>query len=227
MTVPSFFTDNGHVFVAGITGSRDEMGGKTALSNWWMQTHGSARDLRIFYNAKGSTCVRGTRVHSVMELAKKMNAGERTFDFVPPTQDWATPHARLSSFVAELPTSMSKMVVHDETPEYEDGGEGSLGWFVKVAGQDDGMHAANCKSLVLAQDPIDAGKSIRKQTDTHVWVGPTSGDYEPYFRTAGFTNHFEHIQREQAPYQWTVMQGPRDEDRQTYDAVPAEFAEAR
>lgn len=224
MTRPDFFTDNGHLFIAGITGSKTDMGGKTALANWWLCEPGSTRDLRIFYNAKGSTCVRGETVHSVEEMANRMADGVRHFDFVPPTQDWETPHERLRHFVAELPTEMSKMVVHDETPEYEQGGDGSLGWFVKVAGQEDGLHAANCKSLVLAQDPVDTGKSTRKQTDTHVWVGPTSSDYRQYFANQGYSNHYQHIVDEHDPYEWTVMQGPRDGDRTTYEPVPEEYA---
>lgn len=219
---PAFFTDNGHVFIAGITGSRDDMGGKTALANWWLCEPLGGRDLRIFYNAKGSTNVRGERVYSVDELAERMADGVRHFDFVPPTEDWGTPHQRLREFIAELPTDMAKAVVHDETPEYS--GEGSLAWFVKVAGQGDGVHAANCKSLLLAQDPVDTAPSTRKQTPTHVWVGPTSTDYESYFASKSFSNHFDAIIGEQEPYEWTVMQGPRDEDRRRYPPVPEEYA---
>jgi len=52
---PAVFTDNGHVLISGITGSRDEMGGKTALANWWAATHGRANfDLVVFFNAKGA-----------------------------------------------------------------------------------------------------------------------------------------------------------------------------
>jgi len=224
MSRPKFFRDNGHVFIAGITGSRDDMGGKTALANWWLCEPLADRDLRIFYNAKGSPCVRGDRVHSVKELAKRMADGVRHFDFVPRTEDWAAPHQRLRQFVSELPTEMSKAVVHDETPEYE-GETGSLAWFVKVAGQSKGVHAANCKSLVLAQDPTDTAQSTRKQTPTHVWVGPTSTDYRQYFASKSFSNHFDAIIGEQDPYEWTVMMGPRDDDRERYTPVAEEYAE--
>jgi len=221
---PAVFTDNGHVLISGITGSRDEMGGKTALANWWAATHGRANfDLVVFFNAKGSSAVRGERVHSVTDLAERMADGVRHFDFVPSTADWAAHHARLKAFTEELPTSMSKFYVHDEIPDYGD--EGSLSWFVKIAGQDDGKFAANCKSVCLAQSPTgdDVPGVVNKQCDTFVWVGPTSDDYVHWFRNKGWSNHFEHI-RDHDPYEWTVIQGTRDEDRTTYQPVPEEFA---
>jgi len=224
MGQPTFFTDNGHVLISGITGSRAEMGGKTALANWWLCNPLADRDLRVFYNAKGSSCVRGERVNSVAELADRMADGVRHFDFVPVSQDWATPHARLQAFVGELPTEMSKAVVHDETPEYAEE-DGSLAWFLKVGGQADGVFAANCKSLVLAQNPVDLSKTERTQTPTNVWVGPTSKDYRPYFANNGYLNHYEFIVANHDPYEWTVMQGPRDDDRRNYEPVPEEYAE--
>lgn len=222
MSAPDFFHDNGHVLIAGITGSRADMGGKTALANWWLSKWGAERDLRVFYNAKGSPSVRGETVHSVDELAARMADGVEHFNFIPRTEDWATPHERLREFIAALPTEMSKMVVHDETPDYA--GEGSLAWFLKVGGQAEGTFAANCKSLVLAQNPIDVSKTERTQTPTHVWVGPTSSDYIDYFRKKGFKSHYDHIMAEHEPYDWTVMQGPREQDRTTYDPVPEEYA---
>jgi hypothetical protein len=218
-----WITDNGHILIAGITGSKGDCGGKTGLANWWASTWGrQQRDLVIFYNAKGSTCVNGTRVHSVGEIGDAMARGQRHFNFVPRTEDWETPHQHLKEFVAALPTSMSKLVVHDETPEYA--ASGSLEAFLKVLGQDDGDFAGNCKSLVLAQNPVDLSKTARTQTPTNIWVGPTSKDYKPYFDSNSYTNHYEHILENHEPYQWTVMQGPRDGDRTTFAPVPEVYA---
>ena len=222
---PSFFVDNGHVLITGITGSRDEMGGKTAIANWWASTWGRTHfDLVVNYNAKGSTSVRGERVYSVEEIADGMAAGTRHFDFVPPTEDWSTPHARLKSFVTELPTDMSKLVVHDEIHDYGD--EGSMASFVKVLGQSDGFHAANCKSLCLSQSPTaeDVPGVVGKQCDTFIYVGPISDDYQAWFRSRGWSNHFRHIVENHEPYMWTVIRGTRDEDRETYPPVPEDYA---
>jgi hypothetical protein len=223
--VPDFFVDNGHIRICGITGSKTEMGGKTALANYWASTFGTRWfDLVIFFNAKGTTTVHGERVYSVEELAERMREGVRHFDLVPETEDWAAYHARLKDFVAALPTEMSKMVVHDEVPDYGD--EGSLSSFVKVLGQDDGLHAGNCKSICLAQSPTtdDVPSVVGKQTDTFVWVGPISDDYRAWFRQQGWSNHFDHIVETHDPYYWTVIQGTRDEDRVTFDPVPEDFA---
>ncbi|MWG36943.1 hypothetical protein [Halomarina oriensis] len=215
---PAFYTDNGHLFISGITGSAEDMGGKTSLANWLLCEAGRAFDLRIFFNAKGSSAVRGERVTTVQEMAAKMRDGHRHFDFVPATADWETHHDRLAAFIRELPRSMSKFVVHDEAPEL---GEGLL-TFVRVFGQADGV---NCKSVVIAQSPTDmSDTSVIKQCPTKIWVGPTSPDYAAWFRTVGMSNHFETIQASHAPYHWFVMQGTRDEDLTVNPPVPKEYA---
>ena len=220
---PDYFTDNGHIFIAGITGSKTDMGGKTSLANWWLDTWGrSHADLRVFFNAKGTSGVRGTKVHSVSDLADAYAAGERHFNYIPPDEDWASHHQDLKEFTAALPTEISKVYAHDETPDY--GGEGSLEWFVKIGGQDDGLHAANVKNLVLAQDPVDVPKAVRKQTDTYAWVGPTTDDYIDFFRKIRMSNHHEWIQQNHEPYQWSILQGPRSADRTTYEPVPEVYA---
>ncbi|MWG34165.1 hypothetical protein [Halomarina oriensis] len=212
------WTDRTHVFISGITGSASDMGGKTSTANWWLCEPGKAFDLRVFFNAKGSSAVRGERVSTVQDLAQKMREGVRHFDFVPATADWEAHHDRLAQFVAELPRSMSKLVVHDEAPELGD----SLLRFVRIYGQEDGV---NCKSLVIAQSPTDIKeKSVIKQCPAKLWVGPTSEDYRHWFRANGMSNHYETIAEARAPYHLFLMEGTRDEDLTLYAPVPEAYA---
>jgi hypothetical protein len=214
------FTDNGHVLIAGITGAKDECGGKTALGNWWLDTWGAREfDLRLFVNPNGISSVRGERVESIDELADAMADGSRNINYVPDTSDWELAHQRLRDFVRELPKSMSKIVAHDEAPAYAD--QDSLLWFVRRAGQPD---AFNTKSLVIAQSPGDIPTDVRKQCPTTIWIGPSSPANKHWFQRNSYGAHYEHIVEHHDPYEWTVMQGSRETDRSTYRPVPEEFA---
>lgn len=212
-----YFADRSHVLISGVTGARTEYGGKTALANWWASTWGVVEfDLVCFLNFKQDSHIHGTRVESLEELASEMADGQRHFNIVPRTDDWEGFHASFKTFVASLPDDMSKLVVHDEAPEYDDD---SLRWFVRVAGNG---HAT--KSLVLAQAPGDMNTTIRNQT-IPCWIGPSTGQNSHYFTAQGYKQVFETHILDQEPYHWTVVLGPDPEhDVDTYQPVPSEYA---
>ena len=64
---------------------------------------------------------------------------------------------------------------------------------------------------------------VRRQTAL-CWVGPVTEDNRHVFRANNRGNHFDWIREHHDPYQWTVMTGPANEDRDTFDPVPERFA---
>ncbi|MFC7131649.1 MULTISPECIES: hypothetical protein [Salinibaculum] len=219
MTQPDYFTDRSHLLIAGVTGARTDYGGKTALANWWCDNHGRASfDLVLFLNFKHDSGPKATAdadVQTVEGVAQAMREGATYISLSPSSADWQAVHDRLRAFVDALPNDMDKLVVHDEAPEYD---EDSLRWFVRVAG-----NGANCKSLIIAQAPGDLSMAVRRQTML-CWIGPVTEDNRHVFEANHRGNHFDAIQREHDPYVWSVLTGPEDADRDTYDPVPEEYA---
>jgi len=212
-----YFRDRSHVLISGVSGSRTNYGGKTALATYWAAEHGQAFDLVVFCNFKQDGVARhfDVEVGSVSSLAGAMADGARHVVLTPTDPDWQAVHDRLAAFVRELPQEMDKLVVHDEAPEYD---AESLLWFVRVAG-----NGTNCKSLVVAQAPGDLSTSVRRQC-VPCWVGPATEQNRHYFRANTYENHFEHILEAHEPYMWTVITGPGDDDRDTYSPVPERYA---
>lgn len=219
MTHPSYFTDRSHVLIAGVTGARTDYGGKTALANWWADNWGrQANDVVIFANFKLDDAPEqhaDAVATSVREIAGAIREGATYICLSPTDSDWEAVHRRLREAVDALPNDMTIMVVHDEAPELD---EDSLQWFVRVAG-----NGSNCKSLVLAQAPGDLPSAVRRQTIL-AWVGPATGNDRHVFRANQRENHFDAIQSEHDPYVWSILTGPADEDRDTYDPVPEAYA---
>jgi len=219
MTHPDYFVDRSHILICGVTGARTDYGGKTALATWWSDTHGRvANDVVIFGNYKLDDAPEqhaDAVATSVQEIAGAIRDGATFVCLSPTNSDWEQVHRRLREAVDALPDDMSKMVVHDEAPELD---EDALQWFVRVAG-----NGSNCKSLVLAQAPGDLPSAVRRQTIL-TWVGPATGNDEHVFRANQRSNHFDYIRNEHDPYVWTVMTGPADDDRDTYDPVPEGYA---
>lgn len=215
---PSYFTDRSHVLISGVSGSRTDYGGKTALAVWWAANYGRRDfDLTVFCNFKQDDVAEhfDVEVGSVQELATAMADGERHIVLTPDSPDWEATHERLEGFIRELPQGMTKLVVHDEAPEYD---EKPLLSFVRVHG-----NGANCKSLVIAQSPTDLSTSVRNQC-IPCWVGPATEQNRHYFRANHYENHFEHILDAHDPYHWTVITGPGDDDRDHYGPVSEDYA---
>jgi hypothetical protein len=214
-----YFTDRSHVLLAGVTGARTNYGGKTAIATWWADNWGrQANDLVIFGNYKLDDAPErhaDVVVSTVEEIAGAVRSGATYVCLSPTSSDWEAVHRRLRAAVEALPADMDKFVIHDEAPELD---EESLQWFVRVAG-----NGANCKSLILSQAPGDLSKSVRRQTIL-AWVGPATEDDRAVFTANKRGNHFDHILEEHEPYVWSVLTGPADEDRDTYDPVPEEYA---
>lgn len=214
-----YFRDRSHLLICGVTGARTDYGGKTALATWWADNWGrKANDVVIFGNYKLDDAPErhaDAVATTVDELAGPIRDGKTFICLSPTSSDWEAVHRRLRSAVDALPSDMRKMVVHDEAPELD---EDALQWFVRVAG-----NGSNCKSLVLAQAPGDLPSAVRRQTIL-TWVGPATGNDRHVFRANSRDNHFEYIRKEHEPYVWTVMTGPAESDRDTYDPVPEVYA---
>jgi hypothetical protein len=216
---PSYFSDRSHLLVCGVTGARTRFGGKTALANWLADTWGRAHnDVVIFANFKLDSAperVADRVVRNVQEIATAIGDGETYICLSPTESDWGTVHDRLRQAVDALPEDMSKLVIHDEAPELS---EEALQWFVRVAG-----NGSRCKSVVISQAPGDLPTSVRRQTIL-TWVGPATNDDEHVFQANKRGNHFNAIRELHDPYVWSVLAGPGDDDRDTYDPVPEEYA---
>jgi hypothetical protein len=218
MSRPDYFTDRSHLLITGVTGARTRYGGKTALANWWANEPGSEKDLVVFLNVKQDRApaeAADVEVGTVEAIADAMGAGHRHICLTPQTADWESVHERLRGLVDALPRDQEKLVVHDEAPELD---EDTLAWFARVAG-----NGAACKSLFISQQPGAAPRSVRNQSIL-VWVGPAHENARHVFRANGRENHFDHIDREHDPYWWTVVLGPGDQDRDTYEPIPEVYA---
>lgn len=215
----TYFDDRAHMLLSGVSGSRTRYGGKTSLATWWANTHGRAAfDVVIFGNFKSDDAPAehaDVEVATVDEVADAMAAGHTSICLTPESPDWEAVSRRLRSFVQALPSDVTKLVVLDEAPELD---EDALLTFVRVLG-----NGSNTKTLVIAQAPGDLSTSIRRQT-VLVWVGPATEQNAHVFDANGYGNHFAHIRDEHDPYQWTVITGPGDEDRDTYQPVPERYA---
>jgi hypothetical protein len=218
MTHPDYLTDRSHLLVTGVTGARTRYGGKTALANWIASEPGSQKDLIVFFNPKQDpepVEFADADAATVRELARKIDAGARHVTLTPRTAEWAEVHARLLEFVQALPRDVEKLVVHDEAPELD---EDALATFARVAG-----NGSACKSVFISQQPGDAPRAVRNQSIL-VWVGPAHENARHVFRANGRGNHFDAIVDDHEPYYWSVILGPDDEDRDTFEPVPARYA---
>jgi hypothetical protein len=215
---PGYFTDRSHLLITGVTGARTRYGGKTALANWIATEPGSTFDLVVFYNPKQDDAPAeqaDVEVATVEGVARAMRDGARHVCLTPKTAAWDEVHARLLEFIQALPRDMDKLVVHDEAPELD---EDALATFARVAG-----NGSACKSVFISQQPGDAPSAVRNQSIL-VWVGPFHENARHVFRANGRENHADHIAETHKPYWWTVVLGPGEGDRDTYQPVPARYA---
>lgn len=212
-----YFTDTSHILIAAPTGSKTVYGGKTSLATWWWDQHGAAHDLQLFVNVKLDDAPEkfaDVVATSIDEVAGAMNDGHRQICLSPTNHDWEEVSRRVQAFVERLPPDMSKMVVLDEAPELD---EDAILWFVRVAG-----NGANTKTLLLTQNPGDLSTSVRGQC-LLTWVGPVSGNNESVFRANNRGAHYDALQEEHDPYEWSVLLGPDREDRDHYQPVSEDY----
>lgn len=214
-----YLTDRSHILISGVTGARTDYGGKTGLANWiataWgRQFFGLVLFLNFKQDAKPAEFAE-VEVDDVQGVAEAMSKGHTHICLTPADPDWQAVHDRVRGFIDALPKDIDKLVVHDEAPEYDDE---SLMWFVRVAG-----NGANCKSLVIAQAPGDLSMAVRRQTIL-CWVGPVSEDNRHVFQANHRENHYRWMRENHDPYQWSVLLGPEDSDRDTFEPVPERFA---
>ena len=216
---PDYLVDTTHLLVTGVTGSRTEYGGKTAMSNWLASNAGRAEfDVVLFLNVKHDDAPERQAdvvAQSVQEAAHAMGDGATHICISPTDPDWTAVSRRLREFVDALPTDLRKMVVLDEAPELD---EDALLWFVRVAG-----NGSNTKAVVISQSPGALSTSVRQQC-IWVWVGPGLEDVRHVFRANNRGHHLDYILENHDPYQWTVITGPGEEDRDTFPPVPEEYA---
>jgi hypothetical protein len=219
MTDDPWLTDRSHILIAGPTGARTQYGGKTALANWWASTHGVAsKDRVLFCNMKLDDAPErhaDAVARDVDEVAGAMADGARHICLSPHDHDWEAVSRRVRAFVRELPSDMEKMVVLDEAPELDDD---VLGWFARVAGNGNAT-----KTLFLSQNPGDMPTSLRTNVIL-CWVGPATGNNKHVFQANNRMTHFEFIRENHEPYEWSVLLGPDDQDREHMPPVPEEYA---
>jgi hypothetical protein len=218
MATPSYFTDRSHILIAAPTGSRTVYGGKTTLATWWADTHGrTTKDLVLFVNVKlddAPEAFADAVATSVEEVAGAMRQGATYVCLSPTTSDWEELSRRVQSFVRELPDDLEKMVVLDEAAEMD---EDAVLYLVRTAG-----NGHNCKTVLLQQNPGDLSTSVRGQCIL-TWVGPVAGNNEGVFRANDRGAHYTAIKEEHDPYEWSVLSGPAQEDRDHYDPVQEEY----
>jgi len=220
VSAPSYFTDRSHWLIAGVTGARTRFGGKTALATWFCDTHGRAsNDVVLFLNSKGDNGPEryaDVVVDNVPDVAPAVQAGNEWVTITPESHDWAAVSRRLAKAVRSMPDHLDKLVVCDEAPELD---SDSLQFLVRVAG-----NGHNCKTLLIAQAPGDLSTGVRRQC-LLCWVGPATENNRHVFRANNRENHFQKIVTEHDPYQWSVLLGPEEEDRDTFGKVPEEYAD--
>lgn len=214
-----YLQDRSHILVSGVSGSRTDYGGKSALCNWWADTWGSEWfDLVLYLNFKHDDAparIADADVRDLGGVAKAMSDGHTYICLTPAKADWNAVHERVMRFIQELPEDMEKLVIHDEAPEYD--GDSLLS-FVRVLG-----NGSNCKSLVIAQAPGDLSTSVRNQL-VPCWVGPVTEQNRHYFQANHYLNHFRAMREQHKPYHWSVITGPGDDDRDHYEPIPERYA---
>lgn len=219
----AYLRDRTHLLIAGVTGVRTDYGGKTAVASWWADNWGRSEfDVVLFFNPKqdrGPERIADEVVRDAEGAAMAVGDGAGVVTISPDHQHWQAEHDRVRELVQwladELPESAQLAVVHDEAPEFD--GE-SLAGFVRVDG-----NGSRCKSLVIAQSPGNLSKDVRQQC-VLVWVGPVTGEEEGIFSANQRRAHFDWILANQRPYQWSVLLGPDETDRDTFDPVPEHYA---
>lgn len=218
MEPADYFTDRSHIMIGAPTGSRTNYGGKTTLATWWADKHGRAsKDLVLFVNVKlddEPEAAADVVARDLNEVAAAMRDGHRFICLSPMRSDWEEVSRRVKAFVAELPTSMEKMVVLDEAPELD---EDALLWFVRVAGNGNAT-----KTMIMTQNPGDLSTSVRGQCIL-VWIGPVTGNNEGVFRANDRGAHYDALRDDHEPYHWSVLLGPESEDRDHYRPVPEDY----
>lgn len=216
MTAP-YFDDDSHILIAAPTGSKTVYGGKTSLATWWWDTYGPTKDLSLFVNVKLDDAPEqhaDAVASTLQEVGELVDDGVSHICFSPMNHDWAEVSRQVKTFVQNLPRDMSKMVVLDEAPELD---EDAVLWMVRVAG-----NGANCKTLLLTQNPGDLSTSVRGQC-LLTWVGPVTGNNEAVFNANNRGVHYDALQEEHDPYEWSVLLGPDRDDRDHYSPVSEDY----
>jgi len=132
----------------------------------------------------------------------------------PTSSDWETVSQRFDTLVESLDGSATKIVGLDETPELDDD---VVLRSVRLRG-----NQSSAKSLLLSQSPTDVDPSVVKQCVV-CWVGPMPETYRPWLRSAGLASHADALASHD-PYQWSLLTGPSESDRITFEPVPEAYA---
>lgn len=219
MSEADYLTDRSHILIAGVTGARTKFGGKTSLATWWADTHGRASfDQVVFGNFKHDDAPEryaDAVARTVEEVAGALGNGAEFVTLSPTNSDWELVSERLRALVDAMDPDKEKLVVLDESPELE---PEALEWFARVAG-----NGASTKTLILSQAPGDLPMTVRRQCIL-CWVGPVSENNRHVFRSNNRENHFDAIREEHDPYEWSVLVGPDDDDRDYYEKVSEDYA---
>lgn len=220
MTDRTYLYDGTHVLIAGVTGSGNQWGGKTATANWWADclVERGHYDFMVAFDQKGGNYV-GERVDGPQAAAQAVQEGHRRLDWSPDGWgDFGEQHVDMVRFADGLNGSV--VLVHDDAVMYAD--SDSLKYATALGGNPgDGGDAM--KSLVVSQDPWDLPrKGVRSNLPVMAWVGPTTEEAESYFRGMKKGSAFETIrERHTRPHMWSVVDGDRVD---TFDPVPEEYA---
>lgn len=225
MTEQTYFTDNGHVLLSGITGSKEHHGGKTATANWWQHTliEQGHFDYAVCFSPKGNN-FKAVNVSSPHEAANAVQNGSRNLEWIvkgsPASFGDGTvsdAHVEAMSFADGLNGDV--VAVHDDAQIYPD--SNALAWACSMGGNPGSGGAV--KSLVASQDPWDLPrKAVRANIDTLVWVGPVNKDAERYFEVMKMKEQVSAVKKaHKEPHMFSVVTGG---DVDTFNPVPGEFA---
>jgi len=223
MSVRDYLTGGSHVLISGATGAGDAYGGKSVLANWWVERSVATgwSDLGLVYNPKGLGYVRGRTVRSLEELAERYRAGDRLFDFRPPSTYGAEEHTPVVETLRQLPGS--KIIAHDEAQAYKDS-EG-LSWSLAQGGNMDNSAEPtdSIRSLVVTQRPWNLSEELRANAPIKIWVGPATSEGARFFRSERMGSAWSEVEESTGPYRWSITDA--GEFVTTAEPVPEEYAE--
>lgn len=222
MSDPYYLTDGSHVFITAPTGAGAKFGGKTVLSNWWVQraVESGWFDLGLVFNPKGHAFIDGQQVKSLKGLAQSYQAGYRRFNYIP-FDDVEAEHTQVMETLQQLPGK--KIVAHDECHEYGD--SEMLDWCFRQGGNvEDSVKfdTGNIRSLAISQHPWDLPEGVTNNVPLFVLVGPPTQQAQRYFDVMQIGGAFDAIPDDLEPYCWSVVDG--GEYIRSHAPVPEEYA---
>lgn len=223
MTERYYLQDGSHALIAGSTGAKEEMGGKTSTMNWWVRNSvaNGHNDVGVFFDAKGDQealyrtvdeadgpTTSPVRVSSLKGLAESYRSGNRLFDYDPQIglgaddadDRLADEHRRVMQFLDEL--GDEAIVGHDEAHRYAHGR--GFDWALNEAGN---LDKGSITSLAASQLPWSLSEQQRGNLPVKIWVGPLTSEGERFFNTENMAEAKERIKDSMDSYEWAVTDG--------------------